>query len=132
MAKRGSEHFRPEPEDPDADQMAVATLMTSVFTGISFVVAVIIYSFTGTLVLKLAAGAERTAAMIAFAVGLAVGGGLVAFLLRRYSTQIQARSKNLYRGAWIGSVAAMVIIVVMYYDPGIVIPRYCPPGTVCQ
>jgi hypothetical protein len=132
MAKRGADHVRPEPQEPDPDQLATATLMTSVFASISFVVAVIIYAFTGTLALQLAAGTGRTAAMIIFAVGLAAGGALIAFLLRRYSSQIQARSNNLYRGAWIGSAAALAIIVVMYYLPWIVLPQYCSPGTVCQ
>lgn len=132
MAKHGTEKVRPEPEEPDEDQLATATLMTSVFTGISFVVAVIIYSFTGTLALKLVEGSGQTTAMIVFGIGLAAGGGLIVFLLRRYSSQIQARSTNLYWGAWIGSIAAMVIIVVMYYLPWIVFPHYCSPGTVCQ
>ena len=132
MTKRGTEHVRPEPEEPDPDQLAIDTLMTSVFAGIGFVVAVIIYSFTGTLALELTNVSGRTTAMIVFGVGLALGGGLIVFLLRRYSSQIQARSSNLYRGAWIGSIGALVIIVVMYYLPWIVFPRYCPPGTVCQ
>ena len=132
MAKRGSEHVRPEPQEPDPDQLATATLMTSVFAGISFVVAVIIFSFAGTAVLQLAKDGELTAKMIAFGVGLALGGGLVVFLLRHYSAQIQARSRNLYWGAWIGSIAAMVIIVVMSYLPWIVFPHYCSPGQVCQ
>ena len=58
MAKRGSEHVRPEPQEPDPDQLATATLMTSVFAGISFVVAVIIFSFAGTAALQLAKDGE--------------------------------------------------------------------------
>ncbi len=131
MAKHRAEQVRPEPEEPDEDQLATATLMTSVFTGISFVVAVIIYSMFGTLTLKLVWDGGRTAAMITFAIGLAVAAGLIAFLLRRYSDHIQDRSMNLYRGAWIGSAAALVVIVVMYYMPQIAIPTYCPPGSVC-
>ena len=83
MTKRGTEHVRPEPEEPDPDQLAIDTLMTSVFAGIGFVVAVIIYSFTGTLALELTNVSGRTTSMIVFGVGLAVGVGLIVFLLRR-------------------------------------------------
>ena len=56
---------------------------------------------------------------------------VIAWALRRYADRIRARSTNLYRGAWIGSVAALVIIVLMAYLPQVAFPQYCPPGQIC-
>jgi hypothetical protein len=112
--------------------MIVDTMMTSVFTGISFVLAVLVYSLAGGISLNLAAGSGRVVQMIAFGLGLSLGVGIVVVFLRGYSDQLAARSRNLRRGAWIGSMAGLVIIVVLYYLPWIAFPQYCPPGAICQ
>ncbi|MCU0264260.1 MAG: hypothetical protein MUF09_11430 [Candidatus Nanopelagicales bacterium] len=111
MAKPTTGHVEHVPE-PDPDQMATDTLMTSVFSGVCLIGATVIFK----------AG---------FAVGLALGMALIAWTLRRYAERIRARSANLYRGAWIGSVAALVIIALMYFAPQVAFPQYCPPGQLC-
>ena len=124
----------PEPEpEPDADQMAADTLMTSVFSGISLIFATLVLATLGAVGYAAAggAGAPGIWAQIGLGAGLAVGMALIATGLRRYADRIRARSRNLYRGAWIGSVAALVIIVFMAFFPQVVIPQYCPPGQVC-
>jgi hypothetical protein len=118
--------------EPDPDQMAADTLMTSVFSGLSLIVATMILASTGTL--GLAAGsslAGTLGARIGLGVGLALGMALIAWGLRRYAVQIRARSTNLYRGAWIGSIAALVIITLMAFAPQVAFPQYCPPGQLC-
>lgn len=132
MAKRPTGDSPSDPLEPDQDQMIVDTMMTSVFTGISFVLAVLVYSLAGGISLNLAAGSGRVVQMIAFGLGLSLGVGIVVVLLRGYSDQLAARSRNLRRGAWIGSMAGLVIIVVLYYLPWIAFPQYCPPGAICQ
>lgn len=121
-----------ERPEPDVDQMATDTLMTSVFAGIGFVISVIVYSLTGGLGLRFAQGSTAAMAMIAFGIGLMLGVGLIVQLLWRFAPRMQARSRNLYRGAWIGSMGGLVIIIFMYYLPWIAFPSYCPPGSVCQ
>ena len=82
----------------------------------------------------LAAGssiADTLGAKIGLGIGLALGMAGIAWGLRRYAERIRARSTNLYRGAWIGSVAALVIIVLMAYVPQVAFPQYCPPGQLC-
>jgi cbb3-type cytochrome oxidase subunit 1 len=119
--------------EPDPDQMAADTLMTSVFSGVCLIGATVILGFTGG-ALGLAAGHatdNATWARVGFAVGLALGISLIAWALRRYAGRIRARSNNLYRGAWIGSFAALVIIALMYFVPQVAIPQYCPPGQIC-
>lgn len=119
--------------EPDPDQMAADTLMTSVFSGICLIAATIVLGLFGG-GLGLAAGRATdsvTWAKLGFAVGLALGMAVIAWALRRYADRIRARSNNLYRGAWIGSVAALAIIALMYFLPQVAIPQYCPPGKVC-
>ncbi len=119
--------------EPDPDQMATDTLMTSVFSGISLIVATIILGIVGGS-LGLAAGRatdDPTWAKAGFAVGLALAMAGIAWALRRNADRIRARSTNLYRGAWIGSVAALVIIATMYFLPQVAFPQYCPPGQIC-
>ncbi len=131
MAKPTTGRVEHVPE-PDPDQMAADTLMTSVFSGISLIVATIILGITGAT--GLAAGrslADTIGAKVGLGVGLAVGMAAIAWALRRYADRIRARSTNLYRGAWIGSVAALVIIVAMAYLPQVAFPQYCPPGQLC-
>jgi H+/Cl- antiporter ClcA len=122
----------PEPE-PDPDQMAADTLMTSVFSGICLIGATIILGlFGGSLGLVAGHATDDTTwAKLGFAVGLGLGMAVIAWALRRYADRIRGRSNNLYRGAWIGSVAALLIISLMYFLPQVVIPQYCPPGQVC-
>ena len=118
--------------EPDPDQMAADTLMTSVFSGISLIAATVILGFTGAM--GLAAGrsvADSLGAKVGLGIGLALGMAGIAWALRRYADRIRARSTNLYRGAWIGSVAALVIIVLMAYLPQVAFPQYCPPGQLC-
>lgn len=132
MAKRSTGHGSSEPLEPDQDQMITDAMMTSVFTGISFVLSVLVYSLAGGISLNLTADSGRIVQMIVFGAGLAFGAGVVVLLLRSYSAQLRLRSQNLYRGAWIGSMAGLAIIVVMYYLPWLAFPVYCPPGAVCQ
>ncbi len=132
MAKRASGQGSARPPEPDPEQMAVDTLMTSVFTGISFMVAIVVYAVTGGAALFLVADIGRTAAMIAFGLGLAVGFGLLVYVLRTNALRIESRSRNLYRGAWIGLLFGLAIIIVLYYLPWVAIPTYCPPGAVCS
>jgi uncharacterized membrane protein YidH (DUF202 family) len=118
--------------EPDPDQMAADTLMTSVFSGISLIVATVILGSIGAV--GLAAGrsvADSIGAKVGLGVGLALGMAIIVWGLRRYADRIRARSNNLYRGAWIGSVAALVIIVLMAYLPQVAFPQYCPPGQLC-
>lgn len=131
MAKPTTGRVEHVPE-PDPDQMAADTLMTSVFSGISLIAATVILGLFGAL--GLAAGrsvADFHGARVGLGLGLALGMALIVWALRRYADQIRARSTNLYRGAWIGSVAALVIIVLMAYLPQVAFPQYCPPGQVC-
>lgn len=132
MAKPTTGHVDRAPE-PDPDQMATDTLMTSVFSGICLIVATIIL---GTIAggLGLAVGRatdDSTWAKVGFAVGLALAMSGIMWMLRRHAERIRARSTNLYRGAWIGSVAALVIIATMYFLPQVAFPQYCPPGQLC-
>ena len=109
MAKPTTGHVEHTPE-PDPDQMATDTLMTSVFSGVCLIGATVIFGLIGG-GLGLAAGRatdSATWARAGFAVGLALGMALIAWTLRRYAERIRARSANLYRGAWIGSVGALV------------------------
>ena len=132
MAKPTTGHVEHVPE-PDPDQMAADTLMTSVFSGVCLIGATAIFGLVGG-GLGLAAGRATqnvTWAKAGFAVGLALGMALIAWALRRYAGRIRARSANLYRGAWIGSVAALVIIALMYFVPQVAFPQYCPPGQLC-
>jgi riboflavin transporter FmnP len=107
--------------------------MTAVFSGICLIIATVIFGVFGSL--GLAAGrsvAEFTGAKVGFGIGLALGMVVIAWGLRRYADRLRARSTNLYRGAWIGSIAALVIITVMAYFPQVAFPQYCPPGQVCS
>jgi hypothetical protein len=134
MAKPTTGRVTPVPEpQPDPDQMAVDTLMTSVFTGISLIVATVVFGVFGSAGALLAdrLGADD-AWKYGLALGLAVGTVVVIWGLRRFADRIKARSANLYRGAWIGSLLALGIIVVMAYVPQLAIPQYCPPGAICQ
>jgi len=131
MAKPTTGRVERVPE-PDPDQMAADTLMTSVFTGICLIAATVLLGAFGAM--GLAAGrsiGDSVGARIGLAIGLALGMALIAWLLRRYAERIRARSMNLYRGAWIGSVAALVIIALMAYLPQVAFPQYCPPGQIC-
>ena len=129
-AKRGPRRLSTEEEN----QRNVAILMTSVFSGISLLAATIVLATAGTLVMDVV---RRVAdgplsAEIGFALGLALATALAVFLLRRYATSIKRRSANLYRGIWIGTLSALVIIVFMAFLPQVVFPQYCPPGAICQ
>ncbi len=131
MAKPTTGRVEHVPE-PDPDQMAADTLMTSVFTGVCLIAATIVLGSVGAM--GLAAGRSvggTTGAKVGLAIGLAVGMALIAWLLRRFADRIRARSLNLYRGAWIGSIASLVIIVLMAYVPQVAFPQYCPPGQLC-
>ena len=131
MAKPTTGRVEHVPE-PDPDQMAADTLMTSVFSGISLIVATVVLGSFGAM--GLAAGrsvADSVGAKVGLGLGLALGMAIMAWALHRYADRIRARSANLYRGAWIGSVAALVIIVFMAYLPQVAFPQYCPPGQIC-
>lgn len=120
--------------EPDPDQMSVDTLMTSVFTGICLLVATVVLGTTGSLGLSLLSwltDGSKIGHKVGLGLGLAVGMALIAWGLKHFSARIKQRSTNLYRGAWIGSVASLVIIVLMAYLPQVAFPQYCPPGNVC-
>ena len=121
-----------EPEQPDPEQMAADTLMTSAFTGVSLIVATALFGLGGGIGLY-AGGhfAELGGAKVGFAIGLAVTLAVIVWALRHWADFIKGRSLNLYRGAWIGTFAALAVIVVMYYVPQL-LPMYCPPGAVCE
>jgi hypothetical protein len=132
MAKPTTGQVEHVPE-PDPDQMATDTLMTAVFSGVCLIIATVILGASGSL--GLAAGravAEFTGAKVGFGIGLALGMLAIAWGLRRYADRLRARSTNLYRGAWIGSIAALVIITFMAYFPQVAFPQYCPPGQICS
>lgn len=130
MAKPTTGRVQPVPE-PDPEQVLVDTIMTAIFTGLCLIVAVILYGTVGGVTLAAMRSSGRTAAMIVFAVALAVTMAVIALLLRRFADPIRARSNNLYRGMWVGSSAALVILVLLYFLPWIAFPRYCPPGAIC-
>ena len=132
MAKPTSGQVEPAPER-DTDQMAVDTLMTSVFSGISLIVATVVLAITGVVFLDLSRSLTDSSvgAMVGFAIGLLMGVLLIGWLLTRYADRIKGRSRNLYRGAWIGSGAALIIIVLLYFAPQVAFPQYCPPGQIC-
>lgn len=133
MPKPRSESVESEPDPtPDTDQMAADTLMTSAFSGLGLVAATIVLAVCGTLFLNLSRALSDSAARLGFGVGLAVGMAGIAWLLRHFADRIRARSTNLYRGAWIGSVAALVIIALMAFAPQVAFPQYCPPGAICE
>lgn len=118
--------------EPDPDQMAADTLMTSALSSIALVLAIVVYATLGSIGLHLVGGLGRWQAMVGLGVGMTLGLVLVILLLRRFGERIRARSKNLYRGAWIGSIAAYVIMGLLYYLPWIAFPQYCPPGSICS
>jgi hypothetical protein len=132
MAKPTTGRVEQHPE-PDPDQMAADTLMTSVFTGISFMITATLLASIGSLGLFLMRSAvdTPTGAKVGFALGLLVGCLAIAWVLRRFGARLRARSQNLSRGAWIGSVAALVVLVFMAYLPQVAFPQYCPPGQIC-
>lgn len=124
---------RHDPPEPDPDQMATDTLMTSVFSGISLVVATVYFATFGWAGLEVGSRfTDVTGAKIGLGIGLAVGLAVMVWGMRRFADRIRARSNNLYRGAWIGGIVALGIIVVMAYLPQVVFPQYCPPGAVCE
>lgn len=115
----------------ETDEMMTNTLMTSVWSGVSLIVATLVLATTGAL--GLFAGrsvADTTGAKVGLGVGLVLGTVLIALLLRRFSGRLRARSANLYRGAWIGTFASLGVILVMAYAPWLM-PNYCPPGGMC-
>ncbi len=121
----------PAPEPPDPEQLATDTLMTSVFTGICLIAATVVLAVFGVSALYLGSSlADATGAKVGLAVGLAVGTVVIGILLRRFAEPIRAKSQNLYRGAWIGTLLSLGIILVMAYAPWLM-PNYCPPGGMC-
>lgn len=130
MPKPTTGRVQPPAPEPDTEQLTTDTLMTSVFTGLSLIVATLILGAAGGLGAltgdQFGSGGWR----FGLAVGLLVGMGLIAVVLRTYASNIKARSANLYRGAWIGSFLSLGIILVMAYAPWLM-PSYCPPGAMC-
>lgn len=117
---------------PDPEQMATDALMTSVFTAVSFVLATVLLAALGGVVMQLGFSLfDSAGAKVGLALGLAMGTGLVYLGVRRYEPRIRARSANLYRGIWLGTLLSLAIIVVMAYLPQVALPVYCPPGAMC-
>jgi len=124
---------RGEPPEPDPDQMATDTLMSSVFSGVFLIVATVYFGTTGYAGMVLGQRlADATGARIGLGIGLAVGLGVAVLLMRRFGDAIRGRSRNLYRGIVIGGLASVGIIVLLAYFPQVAFPRYCPPGTTCE
>lgn len=121
----------PPPPPPDTDQLAVDTLMTSVFSGISLVVATLLFASVGGAGAYFA-DAAGGAWQAGFGIGLAISAVLAAWVLRHFSDRIRARSANLYRGAWIGGISALAILCVLAYLPQVAFPKYCEPGAACE
>lgn len=119
---------------PDPEQMAADALVTSIVAGVSLVIATVLLGIAGGLGIELAKllSASRSVTMALVAIGLAGGSFIIVKLLRRYAPKLRAKGKPWYRGAWIGFVMALSIMVLMYYFPWIVIPAYCPPGAPCE
>lgn len=134
MAGTGKSAASRVPPKPDPDQMAADALVVSIVAGISFVIATVIFGFFGGLGISLANALSggRTLKMVCVGVGLAVGLGLIGYLLRANEDRLRARHRMWYRGAWIGTFLSLAIIILMYYFPWIVIPAYCPPGAPCE
>lgn len=131
MPKPTTGRIQPVEPEPDADLMATNTLMTSVFSGICLIGATFVLAVFGSIALYAGrAVAGVTGAKVGLGVGLVLGTLVIGWFLRRFSERIRARSANLYRGAWIGTFAALAIIVVMAYAPWLM-PTYCPPGAMC-
>ncbi len=131
MARTGTGGADRAPE-PDTEQMVTDTLMTSVFTAAAFTAATVLLAALGGVVMQLGFTLfDSTGAKVGLAVGLALGVALIYWGVRRHEEQIRARSANLYRGIWIGTILSLTIIVVMAYLPWIAIPVYCPPGGTC-
>lgn len=124
---------RDEPEQPDPEQMATDTLMTSVFSGISLVGATVYFASVGYVGLALGERlGDTSGAKVGLGIGLLVGLVVGVLLVRKFADRIKGRSRNLYRGIRIGSLVALGIIVVMAYLPQVAFPRYCPPGAICE
>lgn len=132
MARTDSGPIDQAPQ-PDPEQMATDTLMMSVFTGASFVVATVVLAALGGVGARLGFGLldSATGTRIGMAVGLALGTGMIYLGVRRYETPIRARSVSLYRGIWLGTLLSLTVIVLMYYFPQVVIPGYCQAGGNC-
>jgi uncharacterized membrane protein len=114
--------------------MAADTLVTSIVAGICFVAATVVFGFFGGLGIQVANafGGARPLRLVLVGVGLAVALALIVYLLRSNRERLLARSRSWYRGAWIGMILSLAILILMYYFPWIVIPQYCPPGAPCE
>lgn len=119
---------------PDPEQMAADALVTSIVAGVSLVIATVLLGIAGGLGIELAKAlsASRSVTMVLVALGLAGGSLLIGTQLRSNAPRLLRRGKPWYRGAWIGFILALSIMVLMYYFPWIVIPSYCPPGAPCE
>lgn len=119
---------------PDPDQMAADTWLTSFVAGGTFLVATIIFGVFGGVGISLARalGGNRILQMVLVAVGFAMATGLIAVGVRRFRPQIERRGPAWYRGIIIGTAISLGIIVLMYFFPHIVFPKYCPPGGLCE
>jgi len=117
----------------EEDQRNVDILMTAIFSGVALIVATVLLASGGSLgmlLLKQVANGPLTAE-VGFGIGLVATGVALGLLLRRFADRIKRRSANLYRGAWIGLIGALVIIAFMAYLPQVAFPQYCPPGAIC-
>lgn len=120
-------------EEPEADpeRMMAEAWMTSVFTGITLIVATAYFAAIGGMLLLAGhSAAGPTGARIGLGLGLGLALALAIYLLRASAGRLKSRSVNVYRGAWIGTFLSFGLIIVMAYAPWLV-PNYCPPGAIC-
>lgn len=118
----------------EEDQRNVDILMTAIFTGIALIAATVLLASAGSLgihLLNQVADGPLTAE-VGFGLGLGLAAITLGLVLRRFAERIKRRSANLYRGAWIGLIGALVIIAFMAYLPQVAFPQYCPPGAICR
>lgn len=125
---------RDAPKGPDPERMAADALITSIVAGVSFVAATVVFGFLGGLGLQAAnaIGVSRPWKLVLLGIGLAGALAVLAYLLRANRERLEAKGRNWYRGAWLGVILSLSVIVIMYYVPWIALPQYCPPGAPCE
>lgn len=119
---------------PDPDQMASDALVTSAVAGVAFLLSTVVFGVFGGVGIMLgnSVGADPTVKMVLVGLGFAVGALVLALSLRNFRGALERRGRPWYRGAIIGAVLSLAIIVTMYYFPQVAFPDYCPPGGICE
>ena len=108
------------------------TSMTAIFAGLALFLGIMYFSAFGGVFGFLGGHTGRMRGVqVGFGIGLALGLLVLALVMRWRQEALQTRSRNLYRGIWVGALLALVLIALMYYAPQVVFPQYCPPGPGC-